>query len=225
MIFQKSDFYMSSVTYKAFKDTMTEIAFGLRAKCLCPTCHGVEKSSHYLDKASITARRNGGLCLSPTYVDICSDLLWQCEKKHEWGASYKNVVDHGTWCPFCTQWRSEQLVREKFEQIFQCTFTKCRPPWMLGLELDGFSNDLKLAFEFNGIQHYEFVPYFHRNKAELEVQQQNDRKKIDLCTSAGVQLYVVPHTRRDYFLEKGPAHLREFKVTQLPSAVKRARLI
>jgi hypothetical protein len=46
------------------------------------------------------ARKRGGKCLSNTYIDAHTHLLWQCKKGHQWPAS-PNSVKNSKWCPDC----------------------------------------------------------------------------------------------------------------------------
>jgi len=62
------------------------------------------------------------------------------------------------------------------------------------LELDCFNSELKLAVEYNGIQHYKFVPYFHRNKEHFQNQQYRDYMKENLCRDNNINLISVPYT-------------------------------
>ncbi len=57
-----------------------------------------------------------------------------------------------------------------------------------GLELDIYIPELKLAFEYMGIQHYKFNGFFHTNKEEFEAQQYRDRCKKRLCKLKGIKL-------------------------------------
>lgn len=47
------------------------------------------------------ARKKGGKCLSETYVNSNSKLLWECENGHIWLATPRSVTYRGKWCPFC----------------------------------------------------------------------------------------------------------------------------
>ena len=55
-----------------------------------------------------------------------------------------------------------------------------------------------LAIEYNGIQHYEYVEFFHRgNEGNLVRQQERDKLKEELCHQNGIYLIVVPYTVKD----------------------------
>lgn len=61
------------------------------------------------------------------------------------------------------------------------------------LELDGYNEDLSLAVEANGIQHYKEIPYFHRDKDSFRKQKERDEFKIKQCIKNGIGLVVVPY--------------------------------
>ena len=52
---------------------------------------------------------------------------------------------------------------------------------------------LKLACEYNGIQHYEYSPYFHKTKEQFYAQKYRDILKKDLCEKNGIRLISVPY--------------------------------
>lgn len=94
----------------------------------------------------------------------------------------------------------ESVMREALQGMFQKPFLKVRPTFLTNpatgypLELDAYSEELKLAAEFQGVQHYEFPNPFHSTRAQFEAQQQRDALKVRLCADHGVRLLVVPHT-------------------------------
>ena len=52
-----------------------------------------------------------------------------------------------------------------------------------------------LACEYNGKQHYEYVPYLHRNnKLNFIYQQYRDNLKKEICQKLGIKLISVPYT-------------------------------
>ena len=61
-------------------------------------------------------------------------------------------------------------------------------------ELDGYNDELKIAFEQQGIQHYEYRPHFHRNGiVDLEEQQKRDESKRKQCIELGIKLIEVSY--------------------------------
>lgn len=83
----------------------------------------------------------------------------------------------------------------------QHAFVKVRPPWLknpetgCNLELDFYCAELKLAVEYNGMQHYQFTPLFHKTVEDFEKQRQRDVLKAQLCRKAGVDLITLPATK------------------------------
>lgn len=67
------------------------------------------------------------------------------------------------------------------------------------LELDFFFEEQKVAIEYDGRQHHEYVPWFHRGGiVDFVAQQRRDRLKDDLCRHHGIKLIRVSYkTRRD----------------------------
>jgi hypothetical protein len=71
-----------------------------------------------------------------------------------------------------------------------------RPSWMVdetgqALELDFFIEELDIAIEVQGDQHYVFVPRFHGDKQGYYDQLRRDRLKREACEKRGIILYEV----------------------------------
>jgi hypothetical protein len=93
----------------------------------------------------------------------------------------------------------EEITRAWFEHRFGVPFNSVRPDWLLNietgrnLELDGYNEELALAFEVQGRQHYEYVPHFHKNGvSDLQKQLKHDKQKLLACEKRGIRLVVVP---------------------------------
>lgn len=141
----------------------------------CPECAG--NLSLTIDDAKQIAESRGGLCLSTVYVNDYTHLNWQCGKcGNTWPASLASVKRLNTWCPYCSK-KNECATRELFEELTGHKF-----PLKSGLfdvnrrwQLDGYCPELGVAFEYNGPQHYEIHPHFHRNGIDdLKKQQERD---------------------------------------------------
>ena len=139
----------------------------------------------------ILAESRGGKCLSESYKNTNSKLLWQCKDGHRWKA-VPNSIKSGTWCPKCNINYGEEIVRAYFEAAFQKKFENHRPIWLEGLELDGYNESLKLAFEHHGKQHYEYVRRFHKSYAKFEDQVARDQRKRTICRYNGITLIEIP---------------------------------
>ncbi len=157
----------------------------------CPTCVNCKKLT--IDDCRLFAQSKKGLCLSDTYVNNSTPLRWKCDSGHKWSASFHSIKDNGYWCPCCKQ-KSESVAREIMEEIMGCSFNKAHPSWLKRLELDGYNEDLEMAFEYQGKQHYEHVDHFHRNGSTLEKQQKRDRAKARRCKRRNIALIVIPYS-------------------------------
>jgi len=58
---------------------------------------------------------------------------------------------------------SEAYVCELFECAFCRQFIEVRPKILKGLKLDGYCEELKMAFEYDGDQHFKFLNWFHKS--------------------------------------------------------------
>eukprot|EP00971_Amphidinium_carterae_P066197 1311104-Amphidinium_carterae.3 len=98
----------------------------------------------------------------------------------------------GTWCPYCSKFKSERAVGKIFEAIFGTAFPTQRLPCLRStygrpLELDGYSAMLKLAYEYQGEYHYHSENYYNtlpgRDFQSVVVR---DAIKQVLCSTAGI---------------------------------------
>ena len=78
--------------------------------------------------------------------------------------------------------RGETETRQCLEAYFRRPFPKSRPDFMVNpvtgsqynLELDCYNESLRLAVEYQGEQHYKFIPYFHKNREAFLNQKYRD---------------------------------------------------
>lgn len=62
------------------------------------------------------------------------------------------------------------------------------------LRLDVYCPGYKLAAEYHGRQHFEFVQHFHDDKYGFRASQDRDQRKQELCNENGILLVVFRHT-------------------------------
>jgi len=110
--------------------------------------------------------------------------------------------------------KGETKCREVFEDIFGVEFPKAERgylEWLINdrghsMHLDGYNEDLNLAFEYQGLQHW-----VKRTRDETDEHFNNrvrdDKTKVKLCKKYGVMLIVVDYTikfedMKDYIVKK-----------------------
>lgn len=163
----------------------------IRKNSWCPYCSNKNKKS--IIDANKLAKRYDGVCLSTKYINNKTKLKWLCKYGHVWEATF-NDINHNRWCPECANGKYEKICRIYFETIFDKQFIKVRPSWLVNeknnrLELDGYCPELGIAFEHNGIQHYEQSNWF---KSSLEQIKTHDNIKYKLCEIKGIKLITIP---------------------------------
>ena len=97
----------------------------------------------------------------------------------------------------------EMKCKLYLEKIFDKPFEKIRPDMLKNsvtgknLELDLYNDELKLAIEYNGEQHYKFCPRIHKNYEHFQTQKYRDEMKKMLCQTNGITLIEVPYTEKN----------------------------
>jgi len=95
--------------------------------------------------------------------------------------------------------------RSKLEKYFETELIKLYPEFeihfnrkdTINSELDIYIPSLKLAFELNGIFHYE--PIYGQDK--LNQIQNNDNRKFQACLKQGIELCIIDISHQKYFKE------------------------
>ena len=98
--------------------------------------------------------------------------------------------------------RGEIECKRVLEKMFRKPFVKERPNFLHNpvtggsnnLEIDCFNRELRLGVEYNGRQHYEYTPFFHKNKEAFQNQKYRDEMKRVKCKENGIILIEVPYT-------------------------------
>lgn len=107
---------------------------------------------------------------------------------------YENNTDNNKFCS-----KGEMRCKNTIEKIYGAEFRNQRPNFLKNpktdrnLELDCYNEDLKIAIEYNGEQHYKWPNFFHKNIQEFHDQIEKDELKKKLCEKEGVHLIIVPY--------------------------------
>jgi hypothetical protein len=106
--------------------------------------------------------------------------------------------------------KGETECRRVLEEVFNVEFSKDRPDFLnnpvtggnFNLELDCYNKNLKLAVEYNGVQHYKYTPFFHKNEEAFQNQKYRDELKRRMCKDNVVTLIEVPYTVKTEDIKK-----------------------
>lgn len=164
----------------------------------CPQCAGFFSPEEWIKKAQKYAINKGGMFLSNEHSDVHQLHNWKCaESSHpSWKASISNVINNNTWCPECNSSRNirESYSRVILEELLGFKLNRQKPKWNLNpntnclLELDGYNEEHKFAFEFQGRQHFQENVFSNSNLADI---QKRDLIKQENCKNNGVFLLII----------------------------------
>ncbi|RHZ67239.1 hypothetical protein Glove_302g76 [Diversispora epigaea] len=178
----------------------------------CPHCVGNVR--YTLEVAKQIAVSRNGECLSTEYINTRSDLLWKCTNGHLWNAPLWNIKIRGTWCPYCSKYKRENLCREIIIKYLGPPSENRKPDFLktpeypTGLQLDIPYYNYGFAIEVQGQQHEKYVEFFHRgNPNNFINQQERDQLKKELCEENWIVLRYVWYYEDPYIVI--PDHLRE----------------
>lgn len=152
---------------------------------------GKSKRKYSIEDMQEIAKKKGGECLSSSISTVNDRITWKCSNGHIWDSVAASVIHAGRWCKYC-RYLSERKCRFVFEQLTGCQFPKTRMD-MGGqrLELDGYCEDLKMAFEFNGRQHDVFMPEWHKTEQKFIESKNRDDKKLGYCEKNNISLTII----------------------------------
>lgn len=106
------------------------------------------------------------------------------------------------------------------ERIYGVPFKSIWPDWLRNpetgetLELDCYNEELQIAVEYNGQQHYTWPNFTNQTYQQFINQVRRDELKMELCDRNGVYLIVVPY---NVSLDKIP----EFIMSYLPETIQK----
>tara|TARA_B110000240_G_C13475955_1_gene443063 strand:- start:53 stop:1837 length:1785 start_codon:yes stop_codon:yes gene_type:complete len=103
-----------------------------------------------------------------------------------------NQIKARSLCKYCKGYQYELTVLQYMEQLFEGEWLYNTYPKNLdNMQLDGYCEKLKLAFEHHGSQHYRLVKNRTINKKALKESKERDKRKEKLCNENGIKLIVI----------------------------------
>ena len=145
--------------------------------------------------SSLAAEKGGKLLTAEEPKNSHQMLEWECARSHRWKAKANNI-QNGKWCPTCSSGIGERICRIYFETLWGESFPSTWPDWLQRKgkrrQLDGYCEKLGIAFEHQGQQHYKKMKGSKFQRVTVERQIEEDRYKMEVCTSRNVRLFQIP---------------------------------
>ena len=149
-----------------------------------------KRSSATLVEIREFTKRLNGKCLSSIYYDNKSDLEFKCDVGHRFHRTWSEVKNSFRWCPKCSPNKliGETLARLILEHLLQIKLPSVYIKEMEGLQLDGYNSKKRIAFEYQGYQHYTENSHFHTDESRYNSQIERDNFKKQLCKKNKITL-------------------------------------
>jgi len=116
--------------------------------------------------------------------------------------------------------RGERMCCQTMERIYGVPFVTKHPDWLVNpetgnkLELDCYNEELRIAVEYNGEQHYMWPNFTNQTYEQFVNQVRRDQLKIDECDRHGVYLIIVPYNVQH-------ERISEFIMSHLPETIRK----
>lgn len=156
-------------------------------------------NEYYINELKEIAEKRGGKIISTKYVNSRTKLEFEDRNGERFFAD-SHSIKKGIWSPFEGFGISEEITRQCLEYIFDKKFLRTRSILIRNgkqpLELDGYNDSLKIAFEYQGEQHYDvksIISHVRNNDEILKRIQNNDKEKVELCEQKNIILIAVKY--------------------------------
>jgi hypothetical protein len=193
---------LKCIKHGNFKTTISTIKKSKNGCTLCSRERNIKKQKLSLRDVESWIKNNTEYkLLSSSYLRSAYKLDVSCPKHGPFKISL-NALKSNKRCRKCRKMesKSEKECRDIFEYIFNSSFKTIRPDFLknpetgLNLELDGFSEKLNIAFEYDGEQHFHESGYTRENAAtRLKKIQYRDNLKNKLCKFNNIKLIRIPY--------------------------------
>ena len=145
-----------------------------------------------------------------SHIDVHENVYYTCKCScgNIRDVRGKHLLSGGsTSCGCSTEYKGEVRIRQYFESKTEFVY-KEQVEYEGLLSKDGKRNlisdgalydnygNLMFMIEYDGIQHYEYRPFFHRSKKDFDEQVRRDRLKDDYCSKNGINMLRIAY--RDY---------------------------
>ena len=131
-------------------------ASSIRAGSWCPSCAHNQRLK--LEEMQEIARKRGGSCLSTSYENGYTPLMWECKLGHRWKAPPARVKNgsrrKGTWCPECYNLRRTFHAKHCIERMRDLAIAR----WGKCLSTEYVGSKSRLLWQCARGHHWQAAP-------------------------------------------------------------------
>lgn len=147
------------------------------------------------------AKSKGGKLISTEYINARTKMEFENNFKRKFYLT-PNQVKRGVWSHFEIVNISEEKCRQCIEFIFKTNFPNVwgiikNPETNRNMQFDGYNENLKIAFEYQGEQHYSWEKSRgkkeKRKKENFNKNIKNDETKLNLCKKNNIKLLKIKY--------------------------------
>lgn len=132
------------------------------------------------------------------YVNSRSKIKINCPIHGMFGQLANNHL-RGHGCKVCDRSKGEIFIENYLKNLnmdfkTEFKFTDLKFKYPLRFDIAVFKqNELSYLIEFNGKQHYQYYPNFHKSETDFQNQVLRDNMKIKYCEDNGIKLYIISY--------------------------------
>jgi very-short-patch-repair endonuclease len=90
---------------------------------------------------------------------------------------------------------ARQLLKEML--VGYSIYEEVTLPGCKTLYADFFIPQIRLVVEVHGEQHYKYIPFFHKQKADFFLGKKRDKNKIQFCEINDFSIAILPYNEKD----------------------------
>eukprot|EP01114_Cavostelium_apophysatum_P024131 TRINITY_DN9358_c0_g1_i1.p1 TRINITY_DN9358_c0_g1~~TRINITY_DN9358_c0_g1_i1.p1 ORF type:complete len:418 (+),score=72.81 TRINITY_DN9358_c0_g1_i1:58-1311(+) len=162
---------------------------------------GIQKVDEWRDYLVSKVRTSALLSHSATYQSLAHQfggllgILLKAYPEHDWSDPSSSTAGPS---PVKTQYYLFDMLKSVLPKDTDVHFNFVHPKLLyLGskkpMELDIYVPSLSLAFEYQGIQHYDFNENFSFEKSQHQLRLKRDIEKRSACKNIGLELIEIPY--------------------------------
>jgi len=172
------------------------VFYSLKIGHRCDVCFGKQKLNFI--EVNNFIESIGYKLISTEYINAKTPLEIKCNNNHTCYLTLSNLKT-GNRCFICSSFKHENECRKILEKILGFLFLPYSFKDFDGqlFKWDGYNEECKIAFEYNGEQHYKFPNYYHRTEEEFIMQIERDTRKLKYALKNGIKLITIPYTEKN----------------------------